>query len=111
MEDGTEVTLYGLRACDSCRKARKALAAAGRGVRFRDVRAEPLTTEEIAALVAALGPAVVNRASATWRGLDAAARAADPATLLAEHPAVMKRPVIRARGDWHLGWGAEVRAA
>lgn len=99
--------LWGLKTCDTCRKALAALP----GATFRDVRAQPLTPAEIAALLARFGPALVNRASTTWRGLDEEQRALDPAALLAAHPALMKRPVIRAGDVWHLGWTPAVREA
>ncbi len=103
--------LYGISTCDTCRKARAALAAAGHAVTFRDIRAEPLDSAERAELLAAFGDAVINRASATWRGLDSQARALTAAELLAAHPTLMKRPMIRAGGRLHLGWTAETRAA
>lgn len=91
--------IWGLPTCDSCRKARAALT----GARFRDIRAEPLSAAEIAELLAALGDKAVNRASTTWRGLDEAERARPVAELLARHPALMKRPVIRQDGRLSLG--------
>lgn len=103
--------LYGLPACDTCRKARAALAAAGHAVTFRDIRVEPLDAAERAEFLAAFGAALVNRASTTWRGLDSAARETGAEALLAAHPALMKRPVIRAGDRLHLGWTAAVRAA
>ncbi len=102
--------LYGIPGCDSCRKARAALAAAGHAVTFRDIRARPLDAAERAEFVAAFGAVLVNRTSATWRGLDSRTRAQEPAALLAAHPTLMKRPVIRARGRLHLGWTAAVQA-
>jgi len=98
--------VFGLANCDTTRAAMKALSAAGRAPRLRDVREEPLTPDDIARLLAALGPALVNRASTTWRGLSDADRALAPGDLLARHPAVMKRPVIEADGRVTLGWGA-----
>ncbi len=103
--------LIGLASCDTCRAARKALEAAGHGVAFRDVRAAPLPEAEIAALLAAHGDALVNRKSTTWRGLSEAERAEPPLVLLSRHPALMKRPVIRAEGVSYLGWTDAVRAA
>lgn len=103
--------LLGLPTCDTCRAARRALAAAGRDVVFRDFRADPLPAPEIAALLAEHGEALINRKSTTWRGLSAAERAGDPALLLARHPALIKRPVIREGGQSYLGWTDEVRAA
>lgn len=111
MSSDHDVTVFGLSTCDTCRKARRALESAGLTVRLRDVRDDPLTGPERARFLAAFGPALVNRASTTWRGLDEAARQGRPEDLVAAYPALMKRPVI-ARGDglW-LGWGDEVQAA
>jgi arsenate reductase-like glutaredoxin family protein len=68
--------------------------------------------EDVArAALARFGDALVNRKSTTWRGLDDAARAAEPLALIAAHPAVMKRPLIDAGGTLYLGWGKEVQAA
>ena len=99
--------LWGLKTCDTCRKALAALP----GATFRDIRAQPLTEAEIVALLARFGEAAINRSSTTWRGLSEAERALPPAALLATHPALMKRPVIRAGEVWHLGWTPAVRAA
>ena len=103
--------IYGLKSCDTCRKAVKALQAAGHGITFVDVRAEPLADAEIARFLAAFGPRLVNTRSTTWRGLSEEVRAEAPEALLAVHPALMKRPVIDAGGDLYLGWDAGVRAA
>lgn len=100
-------TILGLKTCDTCRKAVKALPDAT----FRDIRAEPLTAEERATLIARFGDAVINRASTTWRGLSDADKAQDAATLLANHPTLMKRPAIRDGDHWHLGWKADTQKA
>ena len=81
------------------------------GVAVRDVRLEPLSPRDIERFLDAFGAALINRRSTTWRTLSGCDRQADPKALLAAHPAVMKRPVIEARGRLYLGWGAEVRAA
>ena len=101
------VTLWGLKTCDTCRKALKELP----GAAFRDVRAEPLSEAEIGALLGEFGDKLVNKASTTWRGLSEAEQAQPPAVLLAAHPALMKRPVIQAEGVWYLGWTPAVRSA
>ncbi len=43
--------LYGLSTCDTTKKALKALQRAGKDVVFRDVRAQPLTSAEIDAII------------------------------------------------------------
>ena len=103
--------LYGLKTCDTCRKALKFLREAGHDVAVVDVRAEPLDITTIKRFHAEFGPALLNRSSATWRGLDADIRAADPVGLIAAHPAVMKRPVIDDGTRLHLGWSDAVRMA
>jgi arsenate reductase-like glutaredoxin family protein len=101
------VTLYGIKTCDTCRKALAALPQAT----FHDVRATPLDALTLARFLDAFGDSLINRASTTWRGLDDATRALPAATLLAQHSTLMKRPVIDADGTLYLGWKADVQAA
>lgn len=103
-----QMTLYGLKTCDTCRKAIKALP----DVAFVDVRAQGVPSDVLARAYATFGDRLVNTASTTWRGLSEAERARDPLALLAEHPALMKRPLIVAGdGVMYLGWGKDVQAA
>ena len=97
--------LYGLKTCDTCRKAMKSLD----NVEFRDVRADGVPGDVLNAAFTRFGRDLINTRSATWRGLDEAARARPPLALLAEHPALMKRPLIVAGEEMYLGWGADVR--
>lgn len=104
--------LYGLKACDTCRKAMKSLQASGHDVQLIDIRAEPLDPQALERFLSVLGEDLVNRRSTTWRGLSEAERSAPPLELLARHPALMKRPVIEdASGGLHLGWGKPVQSA
>lgn len=103
--------LYGIPTCDTCKKALKALAAAGHDVAFRDIRADPLSEAELTEFLSEFGDALVNRKSTTWRGLSDWLRNSEPEAQLAAHPTLMKRPVIRAGGRLHLGWDDTVRAA
>lgn len=105
------ITIYGLKACDACRTAMRALAAAGHEAALHDVRANPVPRATLAQWLDRFGPDLVNRRSATWRGLTEEARAGDPADLLAAQPALMKRPVIVTDRAVHLGWTAPVQAA
>lgn len=102
--------LYGISTCDTCKKALKALAAAGKDVVFRDVRADPLSSTEIDLIVAQFGDRVINKQSTTYRGFGDFLRVSDPEAQIAAHPAVMKRPVIQDGNDWHLGWDSETEA-
>lgn len=102
--------LFGIKTCDTCRKARRALEGAGFDVTFHDLRAEPLTAEHIAAFHLEFGDKLLNKSSTTWRGLDEDARARPVAELLADHPTLMKRPVIEKDGKRSLGWAKEAQA-
>ncbi|MEL7132728.1 MAG: ArsC/Spx/MgsR family protein [Pseudomonadota bacterium] len=99
--------IYGLKTCDTCRKAIKALPEA----RFVDVRAEGVPDAVMARARAAFGDALVNTRSTTWRGLSEADRATAPEALLAAHPTLMKRPLIVDGDAMHLGWTKAVQEA
>lgn len=109
------IRLYGLKNCDTCRKALKELSAAGKDAEPIDIRAGAGEAEIARWLGKAGAEALVNRRSTTWRGLgetERAAAAGDGAlALLVAHPALIKRPVIEADGALFVGWGADVRAA
>jgi len=99
--------LYGLKTCDTCRKALKALPNA----QFVDVRSDSVPASTMQAALGQFGAALVNTRSTTWRGLSEDERAGDPLDLLAAHPALMKRPLIEDGDTLYLGWGKDVQAA
>lgn len=101
--------LIGLKTCDTCRKARKSLAEAGVEVAYTDVRADGLTAADIEAIVAKFPEKAINRSSTTWRGLSDAEKVMDPKDLLAEHPTLLKRPVIIG-DEMTIGWDKTVQA-
>ncbi len=100
---------FGLKSCDTCRKALKALA--GQEVEVIDVRADGVSDADRAAMVAAFGETVINKRSTTWRGLSQAEQALDLDTLLIQHPTLLKRPVIDMNGVWYQGWTDDVKQA
>jgi len=107
--------IYHLKTCDTCRKAIKALRAAGHDPELHDVRADGLDSSVLESLEAALGyEALVNKKSTTWRGLSDAQKSGldrDTAlTLLGENPTLMKRPVIEHDGKTTIGWTKSVQA-
>lgn len=102
--------LYGIKTCDTCRKALKAIEAAGLDVSFHDVRAEPLSDDALQRFLDHFGTDLLNTRSTTWRGLSDAERAEDPLSLLKVHPTLMKRPLIERDGALFLGWKADTQA-
>lgn len=106
MKDTTMV-LYGLKNCDTCRKALKALGE----VEFVDVRADGVPDEVLKAALDAFGEKLINTRSTTWRGLDEEERKKEPISLLKTNPTLMKRPLIVADGTMYLGWDKAVQGA
>ena len=105
---GETVTIYGLKNCDTCRKALKSLE----GAVLVDVRETPLPDVLMDQALAQFSGDLLNTRSTTWRGLDAAERERAPRDLLRAYPALMKRPLIRdGSGGLHLGWSAATQAA
>jgi arsenate reductase len=99
--------IYGLKNCDTCRKAMKELPDA----QLVDVRLEGVPDDVMQQAFAQFGAALMNTRSTTWRGLDAEAREQDPLSLIAQHPALMKRPLIEKEGKLFLGWTKQVQDA
>ena len=100
------IVVYGLKNCDTCKKAMKALPQAS----FVDIRAEADLANRVPVWLEAVGAkALINTRSTTWRGLDEGERSraeSDPAGLLIANPTLIKRPVIEAGGETSVGWTA-----
>lgn len=98
--------VYGLKTCDTCRKALKALGK----VEFVDVRADGVPADVLEKAHRDFGNTLLNTRSTTWRNLDESARQMAPLDLLAAHPTLMKRPLIQDGDRLWLGWTREVQA-
>ena len=99
--------MFGLKSCDTCRKARKALPEA----EFVDVREQGVPASVLEAALETFGDALINTRSTTWRALSDEDRALAPIALLLAHPTVMKRPLIETGATYHLGWNAATQTA
>jgi Spx/MgsR family transcriptional regulator len=107
------VTLYGIANCDTVKRARAHLAAAGAAVQFHDFKKAGVPEHGLDAWMAAFGwQRLLNRQGSTWRKLDAAAQAAagDAAgarALMLAQPSVIRRPVVLwPDGSLTLGFDA-----
>ncbi len=110
------IELYGIRQCDTCRKAWQWLDEQGIEYTFHDLRREGIDRATVDAWAAAVGTdALVNRRGQTWRKLDPAEReVGEPGlrALLAGEPMLIKRPVaITSSGVIHVGWNDAIREA
>ncbi|WNK01567.1 arsenate reductase [Thalassospiraceae bacterium LMO-JJ14] len=101
--------MYGLKNCDTCRKAVKWLGGEGIDHEFIDVRKDGISEADIAEWAASAGvDSLLNRRGTTWRGLSEADKAkADDGgaiALMATYPALIKRPVFNNNGDIRVGF-------
>lgn len=98
--------IYGLKNCDTCRKALKALDNAD----LVDVRETPMDPVLLEQALNEFAEKLVNTRSTTWRGLSEEERARPAIELLQAHPSLMKRPLIQtAGGELFLGWTRDVQ--
>ena len=110
------ITMWGLKNCDTCRKATKWLEANDIDYQFRDVRGGDLDKKTLTRWMKELGwEALLNRRGTTWRKLSEADRSAVGKSwaqgLMLEHPALIKRPVFEAEGTVLVGFTEEVMEA
>jgi len=104
-----QLIFYGLKSCDSCRKARRWLDDHQVQYELRDVREQPPTTSELTTWCDQLGwERLVNRRSTTWRQLPESSRqltgASAAIALLQANPTLLKRPVMITPKELLIGF-------
>ena len=104
--------LYGLKNCDSCKKALKDIRSAGKDIEFINIKDHSISLGTIQKWLDQHGDGVlVNRKSTTWRNLSDGYRQTPAPILLKAHPTLIKRPVIVAGNRIFVGWNADVKLA
>lgn len=106
------VTIYGIKNCDTMKKARSWLDGHGVAYGFHDYRVDGLAPERLASWQAQLGwEELVNRSSATWRQLPDDQKAGidgeRAAALMLANPTLIKRPVLEVDGRLSVGFKPE----
>ena len=95
------LTVFGIKSCDTCRKARKYLAENDIEFRFHDVRDDGLDIQMLERWAARIGwEKLINRKSLTWRKIPEVDREditrERAFVLLLDHPTLLKRPVLES---------------
>ena len=92
------ITMYGIKQCDTCRKALKWLEAQGIEHQFHDFRVDGLDSQLLKGWMnSAFSDQLVNRRSTTWRQLSDQQREMqgdEQRQLLLDNPTLIKRPVF-----------------
>ena len=95
-------TLYGLKNCDTCKKALRWLERFGVAHAFVDYREQRQSPETLSRWAQAVGgwDSLINRSSTTWRQLPDSRRSpgsdAEWRLLLREYPQLIRRPLVVA---------------
>jgi arsenate reductase (glutaredoxin) len=110
------VTIYGIKNCDTMKKARVWLDEHGIDYRFHDYKAEGIDRAHLDRWTTEAGwETVLNRAGTTFRKLPDADRAdlsgAKAIALMLEQPSMIKRPVLEKDGKLLIGFKPEIYGA
>jgi arsenate reductase (glutaredoxin) len=108
----TPVTIYGIKNCDTMKKALDWLKAREIAFAFHDYKTAGISQDRLSAWCANLGwQQVLNRAGTTFKKLDEADRAdldeAKAIRLMLASPSMIKRPVLDVNGTLVLGFRPE----
>ena len=110
------VTIYGIKACDTMKKARNWLEVKGLTYRFHDYKAQGVERAVLEDWAGQVGwETLLNRSGTTFRKLpdvDKAGLTQDRAlALMLAQPSMIKRPVLDVDGALIVGFKPETYAA
>ncbi len=111
-----QVTIHGIKACDTMKKARAWLEAHGIPHRFHDYKVSGIDAATLRAWAGQVGwETLLNRAGTTFRKLPEADRAGLSAetaiALMLAQPSMIKRPVLDIDGALVVGFRPDTYAA
>ena len=107
------VTLYGIRNCDTVKKARAWLEARGVEYRFHDYKVAGIDAAQLERWCGEVGwEVLLNRAGTTFRKLADSQKEKlnrqKALALMCSHPSVIKRPVVELKGRLVVGFKTEL---
>lgn len=107
----TSCVIYGIKNCDTMKKARSLLEHMPVDVKFHDYRADGVPVDVLRQAMAVLGyEKLINQRGTTWRALPDSEKnivdAEAALTLMQQHPAVIKRPLLQRGDQFLLGFDA-----
>jgi len=106
------VTLYGIKNCDTIRKARRWMTDQGIEFTFHDFRSDGLDKSQLSQWINELGwEVLVNKRGTTWRKLDLDVKEnidqEMALNIMLAQPAIIKRPVLDLGSKRIVGFSTE----
>lgn len=113
MAKSKRITIYGIKNCDTMKKARAWLDQRGVAYAFHDYKTEGVDKASLERWATQAGwETLLNRAGTTFRNLPENARAnlteKKAIALMLEQPSMIKRPVLDVDGKLTVGFKPEV---
>ncbi|MBN9673033.1 ArsC family reductase [Roseibium aggregatum] len=102
--------VYGIKNCDTVKKARKFLEEADVPYTFHDYKKDGVDKDKLAIFVKEFGwDTVLNKRGTTWRRLDedtqaSVVDAASALEVMIEHPSTIKRPIVEGAVKNFIGF-------
>ncbi len=112
-ENPNMTTLYGIKNCDTVKKARKWLDANDQSYTFHDFRADGLSASQINTWLKQVdGQILINKRSTTWKQLSdqqkslfgAESLSKDAIAIVVDNPTLIKRPVLETPKEVTVGF-------
>lgn len=105
--------LYGIKNCDTVKKARAWLDQHHIEYRFHDFRADGLELKQVQSWLQELGvDALINKRGTTWKQIDEKTRnsltTTNAAALIAVHPTLIKRPLLDIGHQRFVGFSEDM---
>ncbi|MBV1920879.1 MAG: ArsC family reductase [Pseudomonadales bacterium] len=108
----TNITMYGIKNCDTIKKARKWLETEGVDYQFHDYKKESIQKDQLITWINQLGwEVLLNKRGTTWRKLpDDIKNNIDEASAISvmlENTSIIKRPVLDTGNTLLVGFSAD----
>jgi arsenate reductase len=109
------ITIYGIKNCDTMKKARAWLDQRKIKYAFHDYKAQGIDRADLERWIGAVGwEVLINRAGTTFRALPEAEKqdldVRKAIALMLAQPSMIKRPVLDIGGSLHVGFKPEAYA-
>ncbi len=103
------ITLYGIKNCDTVKKAREWLTKNNVTYHFHDFRTDGLSEDKVNNWIAEIGiETLVNKRSTTWKELDEITKThfneKNAVELIIDNPTLIKRPLLDTGTKKYIGF-------